>query len=185
MDSPKPYGQRSGWRPRQQEDFGDGGAFPEVPVAQYPRHMGRKTTSSSNALAISVDTNGLVQYDTIARQGHTETRTIHASFADLIPLRQRPDNGNLSLARPSPLEISASTKRTKDALDKLSQSSKNLLHARLPEYGNANFNVSDSLKAQKVRSNAGKTFVRYTPANNHNISNDRIFGIAEVGHVLN
>lgn len=27
---PPPYGQRAGWRPRGQEDFGDGGAFPEV-----------------------------------------------------------------------------------------------------------------------------------------------------------
>src|SRR4051812_1187526 len=33
---PPPYGQRSGWRPRSAEDFGDGGAFPEIPVAQYP-----------------------------------------------------------------------------------------------------------------------------------------------------
>ncbi|KAK0934765.1 mRNA splicing protein, partial [Friedmanniomyces endolithicus] len=50
---PPPYGQRSGWRPRNPEDFGDGGAFPEVPVAQYPLDMGKKgAASSSNALAI-------------------------------------------------------------------------------------------------------------------------------------
>ncbi|KAK5112983.1 mRNA splicing protein, partial [Cryomyces antarcticus] len=52
---PPPYGQRAGWRPRSAEDYGDGGAFPEIPVAQYPLDMGRKTTSSSNALAIQVD----------------------------------------------------------------------------------------------------------------------------------
>merc|ERR1711964_378980 len=28
---PPPYGKRAGWRPRGQEDFGDGGAFPEIP----------------------------------------------------------------------------------------------------------------------------------------------------------
>lgn len=33
---PPPYGNRSGWRPRNAEDFGDGGAFPEIPYAQYP-----------------------------------------------------------------------------------------------------------------------------------------------------
>lgn len=37
---PPPYGQRSGWRPRSAEDFGDGGAFPEIAVAQYPLDMG-------------------------------------------------------------------------------------------------------------------------------------------------
>lgn len=32
---PPPYGQRgAGWRPRSNEDYGDGGAFPEVPVGQ-------------------------------------------------------------------------------------------------------------------------------------------------------
>merc|ERR1719341_2407169 len=36
-----PYGKRGGWIPRTVEDFGDGGAFPEVHVAQYPLNMGR------------------------------------------------------------------------------------------------------------------------------------------------
>lgn len=31
-----PYGQRKGWVPRTEADFGDGGAFPEITVAQYP-----------------------------------------------------------------------------------------------------------------------------------------------------
>jgi len=34
-------GKRKGWIPRQQADFGGGGAFPEVHVAQYPLDMGR------------------------------------------------------------------------------------------------------------------------------------------------
>lgn len=37
-----PYGQRKGWVPRNPEDFGDGGAFPEIHVAQYPLGMGMK-----------------------------------------------------------------------------------------------------------------------------------------------
>ena len=97
---PPPYGQRSGWRPRGPEDFGDGGAFPEVPCAQYPLDMGRKTTSSSNALALQVDAEGKVQYDAIARRGHSDSRIIHSSFKDLIPLRQQANAGELSLARP-------------------------------------------------------------------------------------
>lgn len=36
------YGQRKGWKPTTEEDFGDGGAFPECWSAQYPLDMGRK-----------------------------------------------------------------------------------------------------------------------------------------------
>ncbi len=36
------YGNRQGFVPRTVEDFGDGGAFPEIHVAQYPLDMGRK-----------------------------------------------------------------------------------------------------------------------------------------------
>lgn len=34
-----PYGQRKGWVPRTEADFGDGGAFPEILVVQYPLGM--------------------------------------------------------------------------------------------------------------------------------------------------
>lgn len=40
-----PYGQRKGWKPKSQADFGDGGAYPECPVAQYPLELGRKKVS--------------------------------------------------------------------------------------------------------------------------------------------
>ncbi|KAK6606390.1 pre-mRNA-processing protein 45 [Botrytis cinerea] len=113
---PPPYGNRTGWRPRGQEDFGDGGAFPEIPVAQYPLDMGRKSTSSNNALALQVDGEGKVKYDAIARQGHNDKRIVHASFKDLIPLRQRADAGDINLDRPSEEEVAASTERTKNAL---------------------------------------------------------------------
>jgi SNW domain-containing protein 1 len=68
------YGQRSNWRPRGNEDFGDGGAYPEVSVAQYPLDMGRKHASSSNALTLSVNAEGQVDYTAIAKRGHAENR---------------------------------------------------------------------------------------------------------------
>lgn len=37
-----PYGQRRGWKPTDEADYGDGGAYPECPVAQYPLELGRK-----------------------------------------------------------------------------------------------------------------------------------------------
>ncbi|KAH8654044.1 SKIP/SNW domain-containing protein [Tricladium varicosporioides] len=163
---PPPYGQRSGWRPRGQEDFGDGGAFPEIPVAQYPLEMGKKSQSSSNALAVQVDAEGKVKYDAIARQGHNDKRIVHTSFKDLIPLRQRADAGDINLDRPSEEEVAASTERTKDALAKL---------------------VMGAVAAQKPKNvNVGNrkdpTFVRYTPANqmgDNTRKNDRIMKIVE------
>lgn len=38
----RPYGGRRGWRPSKAEEFGDGGAYPECSLAQYPLDMGRK-----------------------------------------------------------------------------------------------------------------------------------------------
>jgi SNW domain-containing protein 1 len=162
---PPPYGQRSGWRPRGQEDFGDGGAFPEIPVAQYPLEMGKKG-GTSNALAIQVDAEGKVKYDAIARQGHSDGRIVHASFKDLIPLRQRADAGEVDLARPSEEEVAATTERTKNALATL---------------------VSGAVAAQKPKNvNVGQrkdpTFVRYTPANqmgDNSKKQDRIMKIVE------
>jgi SNW domain-containing protein 1 len=163
---PPPYGQRSGWRPRGPEDFGDGGAFPEIPVAQYPLDMGKKGATTSNALAIQVDAEGKIQYDAIARQGHGETRIIHASFKDLIPLRQRADAGEIDLARPSRDEVEATAERTKNALAAL---------------------VSGAVAAQKPKNvNVGQrkdpTFVRYTPNNqmgDNSKKQDRIMKIVE------
>ena len=55
-------------------DFGDGGAFPEIHVAQYPMDMGRPdprgsgSGKKSNAIAVQLDAEGKVKYDLIARQ---------------------------------------------------------------------------------------------------------------------
>ncbi|KAI9844595.1 MAG: mRNA splicing protein [Thelocarpon superellum] len=163
---PPPYGKRSGWRPRAAEDYGDGGSFPEIPVAQYPLDMGRKGSSTSNALAVQVDASGKVKYDAIARQGHNDKRIIHASFKDLIPLRQRADVGEISLDRPSEEEVAAQTEKTKNALAAL---------------------VSGAVAAQKPKNVKGAnrsepTYVRYTPANqmgDNSRKNDRIMKIVQ------
>jgi SNW domain-containing protein 1 len=110
------YGNRVGWRRRAVEDFGDGGAFPEIPVAQYPLNMGRKASSSSIALAVQVNSEGQVDYIAIARQGTDDKQVIHAAFEDLIPLRQRVAVGDISLGRPSEDEVKAQTEKTKTAL---------------------------------------------------------------------
>ncbi|KAI4190670.1 MAG: hypothetical protein LQ346_004883 [Caloplaca aetnensis] len=163
---PPAYGLRIGWRPRLPDDYGDGGAFPEVPVAQYPLDMGRKSASSSNALAVQVDAEGKIKYDAIARQGHIDKRIIHTSFSSLIPLRQQADVGELSLERPSEEEILEQTEKTKKALENL---------------------VSGAVAAQKPKNvkgitRANPTYVRYTPANqmgDTSRKNDRIMKIVQ------
>jgi SNW domain-containing protein 1 len=163
---PPPYGQRSGWRPRTQEDFGDGGAFPEIPVAQYPQDMGKKTATKSNALAVQVDSEGKVKYDAIARQGHGDGRIVQTSFKDLIPLRQRADAGEIDLSRPDRETVEATAEKTKNALAAL---------------------VSGAVAAQKpknvnIGSRKDPTFVRYTPANqmgDNSKKQDRIMKIVE------
>ncbi|PKX99695.1 hypothetical protein P168DRAFT_293965 [Aspergillus campestris IBT 28561] len=82
--------------------------------------MGRKGTSSkSNALAVQVDAEGKVKYDAIARRGHSDDRIVHASFKDLIPLRQRVDMGEISLDRPSEEQVAEQMEKTKNALASL------------------------------------------------------------------
>ena len=73
-------------------------------MAQYPLEMGKKS-STSNALAVQVDSQGKVDYTAIARVGHSDQRIIHASFEDLIPLRQRANVGEISLERPGQEEV--------------------------------------------------------------------------------
>jgi SNW domain-containing protein 1 len=165
---PPPYGHRASWRPRSQEDYGDGGAFPEIPIAQYPLEMGRKggRTTKSKAIALQVDAEGKVKYDAIARQGHGNNRIVHASFKDLIPLRQRADVGEISLERPSEEEVEATAERTRAALEKL---------------------VSGAVAAQKPKTVKGNEkreaqYVRYTPSSqmgDTSKKSDRIIKIIE------
>ncbi|KAG5354054.1 mRNA splicing protein [Termitomyces sp. Mn162] len=143
-----PYGQRKGWKPSIPEDFGDGGAFPECHVAQYPLDMGRKKGSSGNTLALQVDNEGNVRYDAIAHQGQRSDKIIQSQFKDLVPLfhRRDLDDNDRCMERPSEEEIQATADKTRAALEKLVNGK---IKAAQPK------NVPDA---------QGKTtFIRYTP----------------------
>jgi hypothetical protein len=45
------YGKRKGWIPRTLEDFEDGGAYPEIQLAQFPANMGRGETTVRKVLS--------------------------------------------------------------------------------------------------------------------------------------
>jgi len=130
--------------------------------------MGRKGAKSTKTkqLTLQVDAEGKVKYDAIARQGHGDNRIVHASFKDLIPMRQRADVGEISLERPSEEEVKATAEKTRAALEKL---------------------VSGAVAAQKPKSVRGNEkreaqYVRYTPSTqmgDTSKKSDRIIKIIE------
>uniref|UniRef100_A0A3P8TD98 SNW domain-containing protein 1 n=1 Tax=Amphiprion percula TaxID=161767 RepID=A0A3P8TD98_AMPPE len=113
---PPPYGHRKGWVPRTLEDFGDGGAFPEIHVAQFPLEMGRKK-KTSNALAVQVDAEGKIKYDAIARQGQGKDKVIFSKYTDLLP-KEVLNQDTPELQRPDEEAVRELTEKTRAALDK-------------------------------------------------------------------
>ncbi|ELT98858.1 hypothetical protein CAPTEDRAFT_153812 [Capitella teleta] len=139
-----PYGHRKGWIPRTAEDFGDGGAFPEVHVAQYPMGLGQKKTTS-NALAKQVDASGKVKYDAIAKYGHGKDKVVHSKFSDLVP--KTLEDGNPALERPDEDEIKEITESTKAALEKLTRSK-----------------ITAAMPVRAADKQAPAQYIRYTPS---------------------
>ncbi|CAL5051851.1 unnamed protein product [Urochloa decumbens] len=102
---PPPYGMRAGLVPRRPEDFGGGGAFPEVHVLQYPLSMGlllgdpdddtspgSPSSPPSNVLALAVDAHGCVASDAVVRHGVNADKIVYTSHAGLLPKIAAPDH---------------------------------------------------------------------------------------------
>lgn len=139
-----PYGHRRGWIPRSQEDFGDGGAFPEIAVAQYPLGMGQKKTTS-NALAVQLDAEGKIKYDAIAKHGHGKDKVVHSKFQDLVP--KQIDEDDPSFERPDDEAIQDSTEKTRQALEKL-----------------VSGKISAAMPVKAAEKQAPVQYIRYTPS---------------------
>lgn len=108
-----PYGYRSRWIPRCVEDFGDGGSYPEVQVAQFPLEMGRTSTSSQAVVALQAGEDGKLNYDAVIRQGLSHRTAIYTKPSDAKP-KWTPAT---ELQKPSLEEEEDIQKRTKAALD--------------------------------------------------------------------
>ncbi|KAG0331750.1 mRNA splicing protein, partial [Podila horticola] len=166
-----PYGKRAGFKPKKPEDFGDGGAFPEIHIAQYPLDMGRKkkaATKAGSTIALQVDAQGNVAYDAIAKRGHSSKQIVQAQFKDLVPLNERADIGEISLSRPTEEEVQETADRTRAALEKISKSK---ITAALPK------NVVSNNKP------GAPTYIRYTPANQSHSAegvNQRVIRMVEM-----
>lgn len=143
---PPPYGARSGFVPRTINDFGDGGAFPEIHVAQFPLGMGKPKDKKSNALAIHLDQDGKVKYDALVKQGHDKDRVVHSKFQDLVP-KEILDENDASLNRPDQDKMDEVTQSTREALEKLT-----------------NEKISASMPGQCAKKQAPAQYIRYTPS---------------------
>lgn len=112
-----PYLRRQNFVPRRAEDFGDGGSFPEVHVAQYPLDMGRPDGIQSNkTLAVTVNSEGSINYDAILRQGANRDKIIYSDHKSLLP---KVDELEKDMSRPDEEEIEETTKDTMAALQRV------------------------------------------------------------------
>ncbi|KXS15342.1 hypothetical protein M427DRAFT_32319 [Gonapodya prolifera JEL478] len=116
---PPAYGFRKDWTPKTLEDFGDGGAYPECLVVQYPMDMGRKKVQGK-ALALQSDAEGHLRYDAILTQNIPDSRIVHSTVASLNAKSRSDDPSDAeSFAKPSDEVIREQTERTKAALEKI------------------------------------------------------------------
>ena len=146
-----PYGNRKGFVPRVPGDYGDGGAFPEIHVAQYPLNLGRpehqgEGSKKSNALAVQLDAKGQVKYDLLARQGHGKDKIVYSKFTDLLP-KEMTDENDEELLRPDEEKIKEATESTRAALEKLTSGK-----------------ISAAMPVRAAEKLAPAQYIRYTPA---------------------
>ncbi|CAI0459719.1 unnamed protein product [Linum tenue] len=117
------YLQREGFMPRKVDDFGDGGAFPEIHIAQYPLDMGKNRSAKPGLkiLPVSVDAHGNVAYDAIVRQDENSNKIVYSQHKDIIPKILKNEEGEDDMDEDEELqkEIEQTTQETKAALEKV------------------------------------------------------------------
>lgn len=113
------YGKRKGWIPRKPEDYGDGGAFPEIHVAQFPLGMGEKDTkgNAGAVVPVTLDAEGKVQYDALLRQGQGKDKIIHSTYDALVPVAIVADDPKREL--PDENAIREATLKTKKQFEEI------------------------------------------------------------------
>ncbi|KAI3781779.1 hypothetical protein L2E82_11803 [Cichorium intybus] len=114
--------ERLKYRPSKPQDFGDGGAFPEIHYAQYPLDPGRKKDSSSGpkTLPVTVDKHGNLTFDAIVKQNENASKIIHSQHKDLVPkiLKDKEDEEDEEEVEKQN-KIDETTLQTKAALEKI------------------------------------------------------------------
>ena len=158
--------------PRSLTDFADGGAYPEIHVAQWPRHMGnphvkkrqastttdgkgaaivRGTQSTSRSIVnVEVDADGQVSYDAIVKGGTNADKKVYSRHEDMKATEAKPDD----IALPTEEEENEEAQRTQAALQALLVSKTALEKPRGSAIQNADTSKNVEEKTQ---------FIRYTP----------------------
>eukprot|EP00934_Nitzschia_sp_Nitz4_P005521 Nitzschia sp. Nitz4//scaffold66_size103028//61909//63591//NITZ4_004502-RA/size103028-processed-gene-0.10-mRNA-1//1//CDS//3329556362//5511//frame0 len=145
--------------PRSLQDFDDGGAFPEIHVAQYPRHMGnphlRKAQGASNSTSraivnVQVDEQGEVSYDAIVKGGTNSDKKVYSRLEDMQPKEAKEED----VALPTEDDEEEAAQRTQAALQKLIESKTAL---NKPS-GSAIVNAETSKNIEEKTQ-----FIKYTP----------------------
>ncbi|XP_022672804.1 SNW domain-containing protein 1-like isoform X2 [Varroa jacobsoni] len=141
------YGRRRGWTPRKVGDYGDGGAYPEIQVAQYPLEMGKKKDKpTGNAITVQLDAQGKVKYDALLKQGGNADKVVYSKLQDLLPYEITADDEE-ELKKPDDEAIKRITEDTKKALEKLTHSK-----------------ISAAMPVRTTDKQAPAQYIRYTPA---------------------
>jgi SNW domain-containing protein 1 len=163
--APEERKQRKLFVPRSLADFDDGGAFPEIHVAQYPRHMGNPhlkkkaaggTTSAggqpmSRAIVnVEVDKNGEISYDAIVKGGTNADKTVYSRYEDMRGGEAKAED----VALPTEEEESETANRTQAALQMI-LSQKTALNK---PSGSAMINAETSKNIEEKTQ-----FIKYTP----------------------
>ncbi|ERN15078.1 hypothetical protein AMTRI_Chr05g57750 [Amborella trichopoda] len=139
-----PYGKRAGFVPRKPEDFGDGGAFPEIHIAQYPLGMGRKEEKrDSKILPLTVDAQGNVAFDAIVKQNENASKIVYSQHKDLLPKLINDEEKKDEEEE----EIAETTQRTKEALEKI-----------------VNVRLSAAQPKNVPQQSTDATFIKYKPS---------------------
>ncbi|KAG7355826.1 SKIP/SNW domain containing protein [Nitzschia inconspicua] len=153
--------------PRALADFDDGGAFPEIHVAQYPRHMGnphlKKKSAASGGITsaggqpvsraivnVEVDKNGEISYDAIVKGGTNADKTVYSRYEDMRGGEAKAED----VALPTEEEEAETADRTQAALMKI-LSEKTALNKPT---GSAIVNAETSKNIEEKTQ-----FIKYTP----------------------
>ena len=158
--------------PRSLADFDDGGAFPEIHVAQYPRHMGNPhvkkkapppadagkesavrgahSTTSKAIINVEVDANGEVSYDAIVKSGTNSDKKVYSRLEDMQGGKAKAED----IALPTEEEEKAEAEKTQAALQALLTSKTALDKPKGSAIQNAK--TSQNIEEQTQ-------FIKYTP----------------------
>lgn len=145
-----PYLKRAGFKPTKPEDFGDGGAFPEIHIAQYPLDMGREKDRKpgSKTLPVTVDEHGNVRYDAVVRQNENSKKIVYSQHKDLIPKVVKDDENEEDMdLDEKQKEIEETTQNTKAALEKI-----------------VNVRLSAAQPKNVPTQSSGSKFIKYKPS---------------------